>query len=55
QLHDGEKPHRFVECGKNFSCRSNLLCHQSVHTGERPYKCDKCRKRFQTSSSLLLH
>uniref|UniRef100_A0A8D2M8M5 C2H2-type domain-containing protein n=1 Tax=Zonotrichia albicollis TaxID=44394 RepID=A0A8D2M8M5_ZONAL len=49
QLHDGEKPHKCLDC------RSALIGHQRIHTGERPYECPQCGKRFQTSSSLLLH
>uniref|UniRef100_A0A8D2QG27 C2H2-type domain-containing protein n=1 Tax=Zonotrichia albicollis TaxID=44394 RepID=A0A8D2QG27_ZONAL len=54
-LHDGEKPHTCVECGKSFRWSCHLIRHQRTHTGEQPYKCDKCWKRFQTSSDLLVH
>ncbi|NXO45917.1 ZN835 protein, partial [Locustella ochotensis] len=42
-------------CGKSFSQRRSLICHQMIHTGERPYKCSECGKGFQVSSKLLLH
>ncbi|NWX29475.1 ZSC20 protein, partial [Notiomystis cincta] len=43
-LHDGEKPHKCLECGKGFRYRSDLICHQRIHTGERPYECGECGK-----------
>ncbi|NXI29483.1 ZSCA2 protein, partial [Sterrhoptilus dennistouni] len=64
QLHDGEKPHKCLQCGESFSWRSQPISHQWIHTGERPYKCLQCErpyeclqcgKRFHTSSHFLSH
>ncbi|NXP59917.1 ZN180 protein, partial [Chloropsis cyanopogon] len=39
QLHDGEKPHKCLECGKNFSKCSYLINHWRIHIEEWPYEC----------------
>ncbi|NXH87299.1 ZSC20 protein, partial [Edolisoma coerulescens] len=55
QLHDGERTHKCLECGKSFSWRCSLIHHQRIHTGERPYKCLECGKSFSWRSSLIHH
>ncbi|NXB81345.1 ZN761 protein, partial [Donacobius atricapilla] len=55
QLHDGEKPHKCLECEKSFIQRSSLICHQRIHLGEQPYECGGCGKRLQSSSHLYCH
>ncbi|NXD03504.1 ZN436 protein, partial [Certhia familiaris] len=55
QLHDGEKPHKSLECGKSFSQSFHLIQHQMIYTGERPYKCRECGKSFIQSFHLIQH
>uniref|UniRef100_A0A8C3VCP9 C2H2-type domain-containing protein n=1 Tax=Catharus ustulatus TaxID=91951 RepID=A0A8C3VCP9_CATUS len=45
--HGGKKPHKCLECGKDFSYR--------IHTGEKPYECGICGKNFSDTSKLLQH
>ncbi|XP_034288869.1 zinc finger protein 436-like isoform X2 [Pantherophis guttatus] len=51
----GEKPHKCMECGKNFSRNSSLTFHKKIHTGERPYKCMECGKSFVRRANLSSH
>ncbi|XP_059347612.1 zinc finger protein 623-like [Ammospiza nelsoni] len=55
QLHDGEKPHKCLQCGKSFRRSSHLISHQMIHTGEWPYKCGECGKGFSYRSNLVTH
>ncbi|XP_054507406.2 uncharacterized protein LOC129132355 isoform X1 [Agelaius phoeniceus] len=55
QLHDGEKPHTCVECGKSFRWNSHLIVHQRTHTGEWPYECGECGKSFRQHRCLIMH
>uniref|UniRef100_A0A8U8BWJ7 Uncharacterized protein n=1 Tax=Geospiza parvula TaxID=87175 RepID=A0A8U8BWJ7_GEOPR len=55
QLHDGEKPHKCLECGRSFSKGNRLIHHQMIHTGEWPYESGECGKGFSCSSALISH
>ncbi|XP_059346992.1 zinc finger protein 572-like [Ammospiza nelsoni] len=54
QLHDGQKPHKCLECGKSFR-QSSTLISQRIHSGEWPYECGECVKGFSSSSALVIH
>ncbi|MBN3285903.1 ZN420 protein, partial [Polyodon spathula] len=53
--HTRGAPISCADCGKNFSCLSQIKIHQRVHTGERPYHCTECRKRFSRLADLKRH
>nr|XP_054507402.1 zinc finger protein 852-like [Agelaius phoeniceus] len=55
QLHDGEKPHTCVECGKSFRWNSDLIKHQRTNTGEKPYESGQCGKSFSSCSHFTQH
>ncbi|NXX69840.1 ZN586 protein, partial [Spizella passerina] len=53
QLHDGEKPHKCLECGKSFRQSSILISHHVIHTREWPCECGECGKGFSCRSNLV--
>ncbi|NWU46332.1 ZN572 protein, partial [Dromas ardeola] len=54
--HPGEKPYKYLECGKSFVQSSDLLIHNLIrHLGLQPYKCRDRRKSFGIRSVLVIH
>lgn len=55
QVHDEDKPHQCIQCGKRFLKQAKLRIHLRVHTGEKPYHCSQCGKHFSQAVNLKKH
>ncbi|XP_062850809.1 histone-lysine N-methyltransferase PRDM9-like [Trichomycterus rosablanca] len=52
---DTPKIYQCSDCGRNFSCGSNLRKHLRIHTGEKAFQCSHCGRRFTYKSNLQKH
>ena len=50
-----KRPMSCSKCGKAFTSKSKLDCHERIHTGEKPFSCSKCEKKFSRSQHLKAH
>ncbi|XP_051783925.1 zinc finger protein 660-like isoform X2 [Erpetoichthys calabaricus] len=53
QIHTGKKC--CLECGKQFTCKSDLNKHMKIHTGDKTYCCHECGKSFSRRSYVRDH
>ncbi|MGH0170921.1 UNVERIFIED_CONTAM: hypothetical protein FKN15_005839 [Acipenser sinensis] len=53
--HTRGTPFPCADCGKRFSCLSQLKIHQRVHTGEKPHHCTECGRSFTQLQNLKIH
>ncbi|XP_039608575.1 zinc finger protein OZF-like [Polypterus senegalus] len=53
QIDTGEKC--CLECGKQFTQKSDLNKHIKIHTGDKTYCCHECGKSFSRRSNLQSH
>nr|XP_060616429.1 zinc finger protein 391-like [Anolis sagrei ordinatus] len=49
------KPFKCSDCGKSFTGKRQLTCHQATHTGETPFQCSECGKAFSQKLRLTFH
>ncbi|KYO36206.1 hypothetical protein Y1Q_0022908 [Alligator mississippiensis] len=55
RLHARDKPRRYLECGKSFTCSTNRAQQQRIHKGQKAHQCSECGKSFTQSSHLANH
>ncbi|XP_073404186.1 uncharacterized protein [Dendrobates tinctorius] len=53
KAHTEKKPYSFLDCGKYYSVKSNLVKTEKSHTGEKSVSYSKCGKRYSSKLNLV--
>ena len=50
-----KRPLSCSKCGKAFTSKWKLECHERIHTGEKPFICSECDYKCSDPSAMKRH